>query len=118
MARARPASKADAYFRKLPAKTRPVAEALRKFVLETAAGAREDLMWGRPWYCAHAGVCYIAAAKAHVSLGFARGAELADPEGRLEGTGKSMRHVKIRNTGEIDAAVKALVCEAIELDAQ
>ena len=118
MAKARPTSKADAYFRNLPAKTRPVAEALRKAVLDTAAGVREDLEWGRPWYYATTGVCSIAAAKDHVSLGFARGAELADPEQRLKGTGKGMRHVKIRNTGEIDAAVKELLREAFALDAK
>ena len=118
MDRAKPVSKADAYFRKLPAKIRPVAEALRKAVLDTAAGVREDLMWGRPWYCGNTGVCYIAAAREHVGLGFARGSELADPQQRLEGTGKNMRHVKIRNTGEIDAAVKEFVREAFELDAR
>jgi hypothetical protein len=115
--KARPVSKADGFFRKLPAKIRPVAEALRKVVLETADGIREDLRWGRPWYSAAAGVCSIAAAKGHVSLGFARGRELADPEKRLEGTGKEMRHVKITNTGEIDDAVRELLAEAFALDA-
>jgi len=40
--------------------------------------------------------CWIAPAKQHVSLGFYYGAELPDPEKLLEGTGKLMRHVKIR----------------------
>jgi hypothetical protein len=117
--KARPASKADTYFRNLPAKTRSVAEALRKTVLDTADGIREELSWGRPWYTTRAGVCYIAAAKGHVSLGFARGTELTDPDQRLEGTGTGtgMRHVKVRNTGEIDAAVKGLLREAFALDA-
>ncbi|MHC4081538.1 MAG: DUF1801 domain-containing protein [Planctomycetota bacterium] len=117
MGKAHRASKSDAYFRSLPAKTRPVAEALRKAVLDTAAGVREDLKWGRPWYSVGTDVCFLAAAKDHVSLGFARGAELADPEHRLEGTGKGMRHVKIRNTGQIDAAVGELLREAFALDA-
>jgi len=117
--KARPASKADTYFRNLPAKTRPVAEALRKAVLDTAVGIREDLQWGRPWYYAATGVCSLAAARDHVSLGFARGSELADPEQRLEGTGKGMcyRRLKVTNTGEIDAAVKELLREAFALDA-
>jgi hypothetical protein len=115
--RARPASKADTYFRNLPAKTRSVAEALRKTVLDTVPGIREDLQWGQPWYSTTTGVCSIAAARDHVSLGFARGSELADPEQRLEGTGKGMRHVKIRNTGEIDAAVKELLRAAFALGA-
>jgi hypothetical protein len=117
MGRARPASKADSYFRNLPAKTRSVAEAVRKAVLETAAGVREELKWGRPSYCGAADVCSIAAGKDHVSLDFARGSELADPEQRLEGTGRGARQVRIRNTGEIDAAVRELLREAFARDA-
>jgi hypothetical protein len=33
---------------------------------------------------------------AHVNVGFFRGAELSDPNGLLQGTGKFMRHVKLR----------------------
>jgi hypothetical protein len=40
--------------------------------------------------------CYIAAQKNDVNLGFYYGAELPDPEGLLQGTGKLLRHVKIR----------------------
>ena len=35
---------------------------------------------------------YIAVFKARVNLGFYHGATLPDPEGLLEGTGKSLRH--------------------------
>lgn len=34
--------------------------------------------------------------KNHVNLGFYYGTNLYDPSGLLEGTGKSLRHVKIR----------------------
>ena len=39
--------------------------------------------------------CYVAFHKDHVNLGFNQGAELPDPEGLLEGPGKTLRHVKI-----------------------
>src|SRR5262245_27788102 len=39
---------------------------------------------------------YVNAFKDHVNVGFFRGSEIADPEGLLEGTGKRMRHVKLR----------------------
>src|SRR5262245_46438700 len=38
---------------------------------------------------------YVDAFTAHVNVGFFCGAELADPDGLLEGTGKFMRHVKL-----------------------
>ncbi len=40
--------------------------------------------------------CYISAQKDDVNLGFYYGAELPDPEKLLQGTGKLLRHVKIR----------------------
>ena len=40
--------------------------------------------------------CYISAQKDDVNLGFYYGAELPDPEQLLQGTGKLLRHVKIR----------------------
>ncbi len=115
--RAKPASKVDTYVKKLPADTRAVVEALRRLIFAVAPHAHEDLKWGQPWYAGKKDVCYIAAFKDHVNLGFARGAELPDPAARLEGTGKGMRHVKIRSAKEIDAAVKNLVREAFKLDA-
>lgn len=46
--------------------------------------------------------CWIAPARQHVSLGFYYGAELPDPEHLLEGTGKLMRHVKIRSLEDLN----------------
>lgn len=116
--KAKPASKVDTYVKKLPPDTQAVVEALRRLIFAVAPQAHEDLKWGQPWYVGNKGVCYIAAFKDHVNLGFARGAELADPRGRLEGTGKGMRHVKVRSAKDIDAAVKSLLREAFKLDAR
>jgi len=49
---------------------------------------------------------YVNAFTAHVNVGFFRGAELADPDQLLEGTGKFMRHVKLRP--EVDVNEDAL----------
>jgi hypothetical protein len=45
--------------------------------------------------------CYISTQKDDVNLGFYYGAELPDPDGLLEGTGKRLRHVKIREAAAI-----------------
>jgi hypothetical protein len=53
---------------------------------------------------------YVDAFTAHVNVGFFRGAELADPAGLLEGTGKFMRHVKLRPDRPLDSgALKTLI---------
>jgi hypothetical protein len=66
---------------------------------------RELLHDGHPTACvADAGFAYVNAFTAHVNVGFFRGAELADPTGRLEGTGRFMRHVKLTPGSDVDAA--------------
>jgi len=57
---------------------------------------------------------YIGIQGSYVNLGFYHGTSLDDPAGLLEGTGKSLRHVKIRHAGEVkNAALAALLREAI-----
>jgi hypothetical protein len=59
--------------------------------------------------------CYIAAQKSDVNLGFYYGAELPDPEGLLQGTGKLLRHVKIRESKAIRSrALRQLLKVATE----
>jgi hypothetical protein len=43
---------------------------------------------------------YVGVFKHHVNVGFFYGAELPDPMGVLEGTGRRMRHVKVRPGAE------------------
>ncbi len=66
---------------------------------------------GHPTACvADAAFGYVNAFRAHVNVGFFRGAELADPTRLLEGTGKFMRHVKLRPERDVDAgALKKLI---------
>ncbi len=40
--------------------------------------------------------------KKHVTFGFPFATSLPDPEGLLEGTGKNMRHVKLRTSQDLD----------------
>jgi hypothetical protein len=56
---------------------------------------------------------YVNAFKAHVNVGFFQGAELPDPAGLLEGSGKTMRHVKLRPGAAMNsAALRKLIDEA------
>lgn len=59
--------------------------------------------------------CYIAAQRQHVNLGFNYGADLPDPDGLLQGTGKKFRHVKLASVTEIEqTALRALIEAAIQ----
>ena len=65
---------------------------------------QELLHDGHPTACVgDAAFAYVNVFKAHANLGFFRGADLADPNGLLEGSGKYMRHVKLRPGVEVNA---------------
>ena len=75
---------------------------------------RELLHDGHPTACVDdAAFAYANAFKAHVNVGFFCGVGLADPDGLLEGTGKFMRHVKLRPGQQVnDAALRKLIYTA------
>jgi hypothetical protein len=55
--------------------------------------------------------------KKHLTFGFARGSELPDPAKLLQGTGKSLRHVKIRDKAQLlDANLRDLILSAVSLN--
>ncbi|MCY1397355.1 hypothetical protein D3C76_297720 [compost metagenome] len=78
---------------------------------------RELLHDGHPTVCVEsAAFGYVNAFKAHVNVGFFRGAEIADPGNLLEGTGKFMRHVKLRPGHDINAAALVTLIETAYAD--
>lgn len=78
---------------------------------------RELIHDGHPTACVEdAAFAYVAVFAAHANVGFFRGAELPDPAGLLAGTGKRMRHVKLRPGKAVDEAALALLIEAAYRD--
>jgi hypothetical protein len=53
---------------------------------------------------------YVDVFRAHVNVGFFFGAELKDPAGLLEGSGRRMRHVKVRPDADLNVeGLRALI---------
>jgi len=81
------------------------------------ADVRELFHDGCPTVCVQdAAFAYVAVFKSHVNLGFFHGTSLPDPKGLLEGSGKSMRHVKLRPGQPVDAAALQALIEAAHQD--
>lgn len=54
--------------------------------------------------------CSIGPVRKYVNLYFMQGTSLEDPKGLLEGTGKNMRHVKLKGVGDLkNAALNQLI---------
>jgi hypothetical protein len=72
---------------------------------------RELLHDGCPVAClGDAPFAYVNVFTSHVNVGFFQGASLPDPARLLQGTGKCMRHVKLRpGTAPNDPALRSLI---------
>jgi hypothetical protein len=103
----------DAYVKKA-GKLEDVLKAARALVKKTVAGSEEYVNpWKIPSFDYHGPLCGYMAGKYHVTFILVRGALLADPEKLLEGTGKSVRHVKLRSVADVKRpGVKKLIVEA------
>jgi hypothetical protein len=97
--------------------------ALRELVLEEAPAAIESVVKGYAVAIGFSftgkplkdGFCHVVAYSSHVNLGFNRGALLPDPNGVLDGTGKLIRHMTVRNQNDLDRPfVRRYVQAAIE----
>ena len=78
---------------------------------------RELLHDGHPTACVgDAAFAYVNAFRAHVNVGFFRGSKMADPKGLLEGTGKFMRHVKLKPERDVDAAALTKLIQSAYAD--
>ena len=91
--------------------------AVREIILNAAPDAKESIKWAQPVYEVNGPFCYIKAFKKSVNFGFWRGIDLDDHNGRLQGTGDKMRHVKLSGVDEVDSeAFSQYVLQAVELN--
>ena len=59
---------------------------------------------------------YVGVFKAHANIGFFLGSQLRDPKRLLQGTGKRMRHVKVKPGEKLDSAALTALIDAAYLD--
>jgi uncharacterized protein YdeI (YjbR/CyaY-like superfamily) len=113
-------SEVEDYISKSP-RWRKEMESLRKLVLD--CGLTEELKWGKPCYAFEGGnVVLIQGFKAYCALLFFKGALLKDADGMLVKTGENtrvgrqIRFNDVREIEEKEAAVKACIRQAIEVE--
>ncbi|MEV8512260.1 DUF1801 domain-containing protein [Dactylosporangium sp. NPDC051484] len=78
---------------------------LRTLMARHAPGTREVISRGSLAWEGRKLVAIVSRSKTHITLAFARGAEFIDPHGRLEGIGKTTRHVKLKSPSDVDDAL-------------
>jgi hypothetical protein len=93
----------EGWFARQPAPQRAILDALRELLHEAAPDAVGSLKWGMPFYTLGGGMmCALTSHATHVNLVLSGPSEsFADPEGRLEGAGKTGRHLKLRTLDDL-----------------
>jgi hypothetical protein len=103
----------DAWFREQPAELGSIGQKWFARMRQCGADVRELMHDGCPVACVgDVPFAYVNVFQSHVNVGFFNRAALADPAGLLIGTGKNMRHVKLKPGNEVDAAALEELIEA------
>jgi hypothetical protein len=99
-------------------KLQEIVRGLREMIRDVVPEVAETVNpWGIPTFELNGPMCYFMVAAKHITFGFPRGTSLSDPKGLLEGTGKEMRHVKLRNVEDLRKdGLRDLVKEAARLN--
>lgn len=92
-----------AYIENAAAEQKEILETVRTLIHQAVPNVSEEFKWSRPIFRTTKDFAYLQANKNHVNLGFYKGFEnLNDPNKLLEGTGKTMRHIKLKKASDID----------------
>ena len=111
------AAQIDAYFDKQTGAVSDIALALRARIEHCGTHLTCKLAWGFPCWSGNERIFSIIAHKDRCNLQLFSGNRLAeDWPGRIEGTGKQLRHVKIRSVTDVDDELEAIIKAAVLLD--
>lgn len=94
------------YIQKAPPGHREILEQLREIIHCTLKEVDEEYKWSRPVFSKGGReFAYIRDASKHVAIGFYDATNLNDPQGFLEGSGKTMKHTKIRKVENLNKEI-------------
>jgi hypothetical protein len=90
----------DDYINQQPSPQKEICQKLRGLILKTFPDTKEEMRWGVPVF--GEGKFYIGALKDHVNLGFSITGLAGEEIALFEGSGKTMRHIKVDKPENID----------------
>ena len=88
------------YIKKQKSPQKEICQRIRKIILKTFPDTKEEMRWGVPVF--GDGKFYVGALKNQVNLGFSVNGLTEKEMAIFEGSGKMMRHIKIRTLKDVD----------------
>ncbi len=100
----------DDYINQQASPQKEICQYLRGLILKTFPNAKEEMKWGAPVF--GDGKFYIGALRDHVNLGFSIKGLAKEDIALFEGSGKTMRHIKVYKLENMD---EKRIIELLEL---
>jgi hypothetical protein len=111
----------EQYLLNLSEEKRQLATQLRDIILAAEPKLTESIKWNNLTYSygkVNLVFIYSYPKVDYINLGFLHAVELNDPQKLFEGTGKGMRHIKVKTSKDISSSqIKKWVKEAVQLKA-
>ncbi|NTS39734.1 DUF1801 domain-containing protein [Flavisolibacter sp. BT320] len=90
------------YIQNAPEEQKAIMEALRQLIHQQVPSVQEAFKWSRPIFATDKDIAYFKTAKTYITFGFMQAEKIKSNLHLLEGTGKDMRHIKIKKVSEIN----------------
>jgi hypothetical protein len=89
--------KVSKYISEAPEAQRNMMEELRKLIQSQVPTVVESFKWSRPVFSTDSDFAYFKSTKGYLTLGIFKFEKITTNAHLLEGTGKDMRHIKIKS---------------------
>jgi hypothetical protein len=92
------------YIENAPVEQKEMMKIIRTLIHQSVPTVTEEFKWSRPIFRTTKDFAYFLINKNYLTVGFTKDFEkLNDKNKILEGTGKTMRHIKLKKTSDIDS---------------
>jgi hypothetical protein len=92
------------YIENAPTEQKEIMQVVRAIIHQNVQNVVEEFKWSRPIFKTTKDFAYFLVHKNYVTIGFTKDIEKLDDANKiLEGTGKTMRHIKLKHVSQIDS---------------
>src|SRR5690554_3200210 len=89
------------YISEAPEEQKKIMEKIRTIIHQEVPSVMENFKWSRPVFSTDTDFAYFKSAKAYLSFGVFKYDKIKEDAHLLEGTGKDMRHIKIKKLDDL-----------------
>lgn len=93
------------YISEAPEEQKKIMEAIRTIIHKEVPSVTENFKWSRPVFSTDTDFAYFKMAKSYLTFGIFKFEKIKDNNNLLEGTGKDMRHIKIKKIDDLQPTV-------------